>query len=493
MAWKNEIGLKNKKWTKEEFFEARKEVLGRWPTGKEIEDLDEGVAFQKGLADEKVYAKAMAKAKKEDRVLIEIGVGVADIDKQIAHMKALEEAGADSFLIQADTYTRRAMYEQAQAGRDGSLADGKSRLNGFPHVTYGTKACRRISDAINRPIRCVGAADQMPQLSAEIGFASGFTCNSAYDLHSLAQHCKDYPLDKQIKNAQYLNWLAGYYTAHGAPIELNLYGGVHGWSPPSTMAAMVVLHGILLAEQGGKHVSAGSGMMCNVIQDAARLRVDSELLQEYWKRYGYNDMVLSSMTWPWMGDWPKDVYQNAGLTALSVVTAVLGGANWIYVKSTMEAGSVPNEQANIAGLNVAKQVIRTMGTQKLHDHKEFLVEKEMMKKEARAIIERTIELGDGDVAIGVVKAVEQGVIDVPFSPWIGFKGEVVPVRDSTGALRYLNTANLPFDKEIIEYNREKIAEREKRQNRKADLEMIIADMTERSMPIAAKARRSASR
>lgn len=113
-----------------------------------------------------------------------------------------------------------------------------------------------------------------------------------------------------------------------------------------------------------------------------------------------------------------------------------------------------------------------------------------MKKETRAIVDRTIELGEGDVALGTLKAVEQGVIDVPFSPWIGFKGLVVPVRDSTGAVRYLDHGNLPFDKEILEYNREKIAEREKRQNRKADLEMIIMDMTERSMPIVPKARAS---
>jgi len=483
MAQNSDIGLKNKRWTDEEFFTSRKEQLDRWKTGKEIEDLDAAVAYSAAQPDSKSYAKQMAKAKAEDRILVEIGVGVADINKQIGHMKALEEAGADSFLIQADTYTRRSMYEAAEAGRDASLEQGASALNGFPHVTYGATACRRIAETIDRPIRFVGAADQATQLNCEIGFASGFTCNSAYDLHSLAQHCKDYPLDKQIKNAQYLNWLAGYYTRNGAPIELNLYGGVHGWSPPSIMSAMVVIHGLLLAEQGAKHVSAGSGMMCNVLQDSARLQCDRELLTEYWGKYGYNDMVLSSMTWPWMGDWPKDVFQNAGMTALSAVTAVLGGANWVYVKSTVEAGTVPDENANIAGLRVAKQVIRTMGSQKLADHKELLEEKEMMKREARAIIEKVLELGDGDVAVGMVKAVEQGVIDVPFSPWIGFQGKVVPLRDSTGALRILEPGNLPFDKEIIEWNREKIRQREIKQNCTADLDMIISDMTERSSPI----------
>ena len=48
--------LRNKKWTDEEFFEVRKEVLNQWPTGKEV-DLEEAVEYNKKIPDTKNFAK----------------------------------------------------------------------------------------------------------------------------------------------------------------------------------------------------------------------------------------------------------------------------------------------------------------------------------------------------------------------------------------------------------------------------------------------------
>ena len=43
------------------------------------------------------------------------------------------------------------------------------------------------------------------------------------------------------------------------------------------------------------------------------------------------------------------------------------------------------------------------------------MEATILELELRSIVEKVLELGDGDVAIGVVRAVEQGVLDNPFS------------------------------------------------------------------------------
>jgi len=72
--------------------------------------------------------------------------------------------------------------------------------------------------------------------------------------------------------------------------------------------------------------------------------------------------------------------------------------------------------------------------------------------------------------------VEYGILDCNFSPWIYYKGKVLIVRDREGALRYLDHGNIPLPKEVIEYHKEKIAEREKAENKKADLEMMIRDV-----------------
>jgi methylaspartate mutase epsilon subunit len=57
-------------------------------------------------------------------------------------------------------------------------------------------------------------------------------------------------------------------------------------------------------------------------------------------------------------------------------------------------------------------------------------------------------------------------------------GKVIPVRDASGAVRYLEHASLPFTPEILEYHRGKIRERERRGGQKVDYEVAIHDITE---------------
>ena len=43
-------------------------------------------------------------------------------------------------------------------------------------------------------------------------------------------------------------------------------------------------------------------------------------------------------------------------------------------------------------------------------------EEEIICQETRCIVDKCFELGDGDIAIGVCRGVEAGVLDVPFAP-----------------------------------------------------------------------------
>lgn len=49
--------LRNKKWTNEEFFEVRKDVLNQWPTGSEV-DLKEAIEYNKKIPDHKNFQKS---------------------------------------------------------------------------------------------------------------------------------------------------------------------------------------------------------------------------------------------------------------------------------------------------------------------------------------------------------------------------------------------------------------------------------------------------
>ena len=108
----------------------------------------------------------------------------------------------------------------------------------------------------------------------------------------------------------------------------------------------------------------------------------------------------------------------------------------------------------------------------------------MLTLAVRTIVDRIIELGDGDVVIGVMEAVKQGVIDASFSPWVHLARKVLPVRDIDGAIRYLDHGNIPLPREVAEYHRQKIEQRAKADGLKADIEMVINDVTYLSRTVA---------
>ncbi len=58
---------------------------------------------------------------------------------------------------------------------------------------------------------------------------------------------------------------------------------------------------------------------CHLIQDVASFRGLRDLAQEYLRRFGYNDVILSTHCWPWIGKWPRDQFQSAGLVALNTL------------------------------------------------------------------------------------------------------------------------------------------------------------------------------
>lgn len=87
-----------------------------------------------------------------------------------------------------------------------------------------------------------------------------------------------------------------------------------------------------------------------------------------------------------------------------------------------------------------------------------------------------MELGEGNVGAGAVRAIDAGIIDVPFAPSVYNKGEVMPARDLHGAVRLLNTGNLPLPADIKEFHQEALAQRRAVTREKEDYELILADI-----------------
>jgi methylaspartate mutase epsilon subunit len=121
--------------------------------------------------------------------------------------------------------------------------------------------------------------------------------------------------------------------------------------------------------------------------------------------------------------------------------------------------------------------MRTFKVQGLVLDKALLAEEErIVEMETRALLDKTLELGDGDPAVGTVRAFEAGVLDSLLAPYRGLKGEIMIVRDGFGAMRYLDHGRLPLPNEAIVYNRERLALRAAREGREPDYEMLVDDI-----------------
>jgi methylaspartate mutase epsilon subunit len=114
--------------------------------------------------------------------------------------------------------------------------------------------------------------------------------------------------------------------------------------------------------------------------------------------------------------------------------------------------------------------------QGLENRLDLEAEKELIIRETRAIMTKVLELGDGNIGAGAVRAIDTGVIDVPFAPSVYNKGDVMPVRDVEGAVRLLTVGNLPFPDDIKDFHREALAARRKMSDETEDYELILADI-----------------
>jgi methylaspartate mutase epsilon subunit len=476
---KTDSAVRNKRWSDDEFLERHKEILTLWPTGKDV-DLDEAIEYHKRLPEDRVLYKRLAGA---DRTLLRLSCGQATVAQTVAHVQACEQAGADVLNWEPDSYTRKSRLEEAQQGLEESLRLGKPMLNGFPLINHGVAKCRQVAESINLPLMFNGNNDEEPMLLAETGFASGCTANAVYDLRDLITHSKNYPLEKRIINNQYVCKLAAYYTERGAPIVMWPGGCLLNYCPPSMGIAIEVIESLTAVEQGVEYLGCMNELRGNLVQDVAAMWVLRDLVREYLARSGYHNIPVWMSAYTWLGAWPSNPNAAGAFLAWLTATSVLAGADLVQSKSIQEAVGVTSAEASVKSAEIVKQIIHITGNQTLPVSDELKEEQRFIELEARAILDKVLELGDGDPLSGEVKAVETGVLDAPFSSWVHIKGKILPVRDRKGAFRYLDHGNLPFSREIIDYHRRKIAEREKAENRQAGYHMLVEDIAWLSKPL----------
>ncbi len=470
------MNLKNKRLSDDEFFNLRKDVLSHWPTGKEV-DLQEAVDYLKRVPDEKNFAKKLRMAKEKGVTLAQPRAGVALIDKHIELLNFLStEGGADFLPSTIDSYTRQNRYNECQVGIDESIKEGRSLLNGFPAVNHGVKGCRQVYESVDKPVQARhGTPDS--RLLAEIIHAGGWTSNEGGGISYNIPYAKSVPIEKSLYDWQYCDRLVGFYEEQGIEINREPFGPLTGTLvPPSTSNAVAIIEALLAAEQGVKNITVGYGQCGNIVQDVAAIRALEEQTEEYLHRFGYKNCTVTTVFHQWMGGFPENEAMAFGVISFGAATAALAGATKVIVKTPHEAIGIPTKEANAAGIRSTKMTLNMLEGQRMAMSPELKTEIAIIKAETNCMLEKILEIGKGDLAIGTVKGIEIGIIDIPFGPSKYNYGKMMPARDNLGAVRYLMTGNIPFTKELIDFNREKLEERGRVEKRNVGFQMTVDDI-----------------
>lgn len=466
----------NRKWEWDELLVVRKDVLQAWPTGQEV-NLEEAVEYHKHVPANRIFARRLARGLQEGITLAQPRAGVAMLHEHIELLQFLANEGeADLLPTTIDSYTRQNRYQEAQNGLEESRSVGRSMLNGFPAVNHGVARCRQLVEAVPVPVQ-VRHGTPDARLLAEVTLAGGFTAYEGGGISYNIPYAKEVSLAETIRNWQYVDRLVGWYEEQGVSINREPFGPLTGTLvPPSISHCVGIIEALLAAQQGVKSISLGYGQLGNLTQDVAAIQSLKELADEYLCRFGFGDVTLNTVFHQWMGGFPQDESKAFGVIGWGAATAALAGATKVIVKTPHEALGIPSKEANAAGIKATKQILTMLKDQRLGDTEEVKKEKQIIHLETKALMERVLALGEGDVAQGAIRAFSSGVIDVPFAPSKHNPGKILPARDRCGAVRLLEFGTLPFDDDIKHFHREKLQDRGRHEGREPSFQMVVDDI-----------------
>ena len=477
MADKYEI--KNKRLSDEEFFRIRKEeVLPMWETGKQLENLDECIAGAKEVGAGKNYATRILEAVESGKHLLQPQFGQALTEYTLEGMRFVEEDSPHLpdglWNIYSDSYTRKCNFKMAQVGIERSKAENATALNGWPIVNFGLEEARKIRRGTQAPIT-LNSTDEDGRLASEFALAAGWNACNCRSLQEVLSHCKNIPLAEEIRINQYESRLAALYTENGIPQSPHIASNLTGYDTSGFKVFVMVAQCLMGGEQGVKQIFLENGLNMNIIQDAATIQTSKKLCEEYSKKFGY-DMKFVAGSFPFLGAWPPRLEEASTMVVWNTLCSILGGTTCVILKCQDEAFATPTKEGMSASVKIARFVERLIGEQRTPKSAEYLLEVEMIEKEVHAMMNATLEAGDGDIAVGLCRGVEEGWISTMVSPWIYNKGNVRLMRDADNAVRYLDHGDLPIPKEVVEYHTEKLKSRERKEGRPCDFDMVISDL-----------------
>jgi methylaspartate mutase epsilon subunit len=467
------LRVSNKRIDDDLLMKKRREELNKWPTGKEV-DFEEAVAYQKSLPDSKIWWKVMTKLREEGRMSVFPRAGTPILKDMIELCQGLRDSGVVLIPVTTDSYTRHGQYEKIEEILKECERTGKPLLNGYPIINQGVKKTRKLVDSIDAAFSPRGAG-------GDICIASGMTTAEAgLGFLGFGSYSKNMTIQELVEQSQNGMRVIGWYADRGVILCKDL----HGWLPSSPFPLSVnftcqVIEAVTAAEQGQKALYPLVHCMGNMTQDLAWIRLAPKILREYLDMFGYKDCMIIGTCPAQTPLFPVAMDMGGAFAYLCYVSMVgaLSKSNAVDLRSIDEGAGIPSKDTNAVSYRAAKWIFDVVREQQIEiDVKGIDEEERIAEAEIKAILDRILDLGDGDIVDGTVRAVESGVLDSPWSPNVNVKDQVLGVRDARGACRYLEFGNLPIPEEIKEFHRAKVAERGKLEGKKVDYRATVKDL-----------------
>lgn len=473
--------IRNKRLDDDEFFRIRnEEVLPMWKTSAQIADLDECIAAAKELSAGKNYAERQMNARNTGVHNLQPQFGHGSMELMLEGVKYVEDNspllpnGVWNFYT--DSYTRKCSFDMAEVGIQRTREAGETMLNGYPIVNLGIDAARRIKQEIDAPIT-MNSTDEDGRLASEFALAAGWNACNCRSLQEVIAHCKYIDLADEIRINQYESRLAAIYTEHGVPIMPHIASNLTGYDSPGLKALIMTAQTILGAEQGVKYFYFELGLNMHLVEDCATINVTEKLAREYLDKFGYKDVQFASGAFPFLGAWPARIDEAEAMIAWNAVDTLLAGIDTVILKCRDEAFATPTAEGMANAVRMARHLETLIGKQHVDmTGEDYKLEEQMIELEVRSILDKCLEVGDGDMVAALCKGVEAGWIDAMLTPWVHNHGNVRLMRDAEKAQRYWSTGDLPVPQEVKDYHLKKLESRAELEGRPLDFNMLVSDL-----------------
>lgn len=387
---------------------------------------------------------------KKNKMLVQPRGGFPTYKQQFALYELFVAANVDVLPLTIDSNTRLNDYGTAKKMLRLSEENDMDMLNGYPLVTHGYRTTRKMITHFKKPVSLRhGTPDA--RLLIETAIASGIFEIEGGPITYLLPYSKNFPLDKAFLYWKYVERVCANYSELNEPINRESFGPLTATLvPPSITIVIQLLEMLLALEEGVKSFSVSFSQQGSMNQDIVTGAVIKKLAKHYAAEIGCSDAALHLVYHQWMGAFPTNKDYAEQLINLSTVIASMVGADKIITKTREEATGIPTKEANAKTVADTQYVLRILnGLPAIVDEQE----EEVLTQEVNAIMEAVFDDPADTLWRKVFNSIKNGKIDVPFSPHIINRNEMITIRDAQKNIRIIKRGNVPIPDHCFKYEK----------------------------------------